>query len=267
MSHDDPVRLEQLVSGVTAGCIESDCALLGGETAILPDLYQRGDYDLAGFCVGVVERRRVIDGRSIAPGDLILGVASSGFHSNGYSLVRKDRIRDRRPEGGRLCRGAGPHGGRGGLLTPTRIYVRPVHLTNFGPLRREERDPRHRPHHEAAGCTKTWSGFCRRACGRSSAARSWPVPPVFHVAAKARGGGSGGDGSGVQPGYWLGVVVSPFYFDSVRARQACGVRPGELDDRADCGRRALAWRGVKINHQRHEGTKARRRTKRIILRR
>src|ERR1700686_4223874 len=75
MSHDDPVRLEQLVSGVVARCLESDCALLGGETAILPDLYRRGDYDLAGFCVGVVERRRVIDGRAIAPGDLIIGVA------------------------------------------------------------------------------------------------------------------------------------------------------------------------------------------------
>ena len=66
LSHDDPTLLEEIVDGVTRGCIESDCALLGGETAILPDLYQRGDYDLAGFCVGVVERRRVIDGKSIA---------------------------------------------------------------------------------------------------------------------------------------------------------------------------------------------------------
>ncbi len=67
----------------------SDCALIGGETAIMPDLYQRGDYDLAGFCVGVVERAKLIDGSAIAPGDVVLGVASSGLHSNGYSLVRK----------------------------------------------------------------------------------------------------------------------------------------------------------------------------------
>src|SRR5213079_429765 len=86
---DDPNRLEQIVAGVTAGCLQSDCALLGGETAIMPDLYARGDYDLAGFCVGVVERKRVIDGKGIVEGDVVLGVASSGLHSNGYSLVRK----------------------------------------------------------------------------------------------------------------------------------------------------------------------------------
>src|SRR3954452_17550255 len=89
MSHDDPERLEQLVDGVTRGCLESDCALLGGETAIMPDIYARDDYDLAGFCVGVVERRRIVDGRAIVPEDIVLGVASSGLHSNGYSLVRK----------------------------------------------------------------------------------------------------------------------------------------------------------------------------------
>ncbi len=89
MSHDDPPVLEQLVKGVSDGCLQADCALLGGETAIMPDLYQRGDYDLAGFCVGVVERKQIIDGKAIVAGDMLLGVASSGLHSNGYSLVRK----------------------------------------------------------------------------------------------------------------------------------------------------------------------------------
>src|SRR5215475_616380 len=89
MSHDDPPLLEQIVQGISAGCLDADCALLGGETAIMPDLYARGDYDLAGFCVGVVERNRIIDGHAIDPGDVILGVASSGLHSNGYSLARK----------------------------------------------------------------------------------------------------------------------------------------------------------------------------------
>jgi phosphoribosylformylglycinamidine cyclo-ligase len=125
MSHDDPERLEQLVEGISAGCIESDCALLGGETAIMPDIYARGDYDLAGFCVGVVERRRVIDGQAIAPGDTVLGVASSGLHSNGYSLVRKAvfeiaglSIADKIEELGRTV---GEE-----LLQPTRIYARPL---------------------------------------------------------------------------------------------------------------------------------------------
>ena len=89
MSQDDPARLEQIVAGISDGCIAADCALLGGETAIMPGLYQPGEYDLAGFCVGVVERRHVIDGSAIAAGDTILGVASSGLHSNGFSLVRK----------------------------------------------------------------------------------------------------------------------------------------------------------------------------------
>src|SRR5687767_14994555 len=89
MSHDDPERLEAIVRGVSDGCVEADCALLGGETAIMPDIYARGDYDLAGFCVGVVERKHLIDGHAIAPGDIVLGVASSGLHSNGYSFVRR----------------------------------------------------------------------------------------------------------------------------------------------------------------------------------
>src|SRR5215471_9983404 len=71
MAHDDPPLLEQIVQGISAGCLEADCALLGGETAIMPDLYARGDYDLAGFCVGVVERERVITGQAIAAEDVV----------------------------------------------------------------------------------------------------------------------------------------------------------------------------------------------------
>ncbi len=89
MSHDDPELLEQIVSGISDGCLQSEAALLGGETAIMPDLYQRGDYDLAGFAVGVVEKKNVIDGKQIGEGDVIIGLKSSGFHSNGYSLIRK----------------------------------------------------------------------------------------------------------------------------------------------------------------------------------
>ena len=89
MGKDDSSLLEQIVSGISRGCSDADCALLGGETAIMPDLYQPGDYDLAGFCVAVVERDSLIDGRAIVDGDIVLGVASSGLHSNGYSLARK----------------------------------------------------------------------------------------------------------------------------------------------------------------------------------
>ena len=89
MSHDDPQRLEQLVQGISDGCLQSGSALLGGETAIMPDHYQPGDYELAGFCVGVVEKSELIDGKSIAAGDVVIGVAANGVHANGFSLVRK----------------------------------------------------------------------------------------------------------------------------------------------------------------------------------
>lgn len=121
MSHDDPDLLEQIVSGISDGCLQADCALLGGETAIMPDLYQRGDYDLAGFCVGVVEKRKLITGSAIIPGDLLIGISSSGVHSNGYSLVRKivfeiagHQVDEHIPELGETVADA--------LLRPTLIY-------------------------------------------------------------------------------------------------------------------------------------------------
>src|SRR5450755_406956 len=127
MPKDDPTLTRDLIKGISDGCMEGDCALVGGETAILPDFYQPGDYDMAGFCVGVVERERIINGKGIQPGDLVLGLASTGLHSNGYSLVRKivfDRAvlktTDFVPELGRTV---GEE-----LLEPTRIYVRAVKL-------------------------------------------------------------------------------------------------------------------------------------------
>lgn len=125
MSHDDPERLEQIVAGISAGCVECDCALLGGETAIMPDLYARGDYDLAGFCVGVVERQRVIDGKAIQPGDQIIGISSSGLHSNGYSLARKVVFDVAGLQPGDFVESCGQTVGEL-LLEPTRIYARPV---------------------------------------------------------------------------------------------------------------------------------------------
>src|SRR5438045_7838035 len=89
MPKDDPELTRALIQGISDGCLQADCSLVGGETAILPDFYQPGDYDMAGFCVGVVERAHIINGRGIQPGDVVLGLASTGIHSNGYSLVRK----------------------------------------------------------------------------------------------------------------------------------------------------------------------------------
>jgi phosphoribosylformylglycinamidine cyclo-ligase len=125
MSRDDPALTRQVVSGISDGCVEAECALLGGETAILPEFYQKGEYDLAGFCVGVVERKQVLDGTAIRAGDKVIGLASSGLHSNGYSLARKLAF-DR----GGLAPGSHVEAlGRtvaDEFLEPTRIYVRAV---------------------------------------------------------------------------------------------------------------------------------------------
>lgn len=113
----------ELVSGVTEGCLQSDAALVGGETAEMPGFYQEGDYDIAGFCVGIVEKENLIDGSKVKAGNKIIGIASSGFHSNGYSLVRKiftdyDEIIETKEHGKKSIGEI--------LLTPTKIYVKPI---------------------------------------------------------------------------------------------------------------------------------------------
>jgi len=125
MPKDDPDLLEAIVTGIAAGCKDSGAALLGGETAIMPDLYQPGEYDLAGFCVGVAERSQIIDGKAIKSGDRLIGIASSGLHSNGFSLVRKAVFEVAGLAGTDLISELGCTV-FDALLKPTRIYVKPV---------------------------------------------------------------------------------------------------------------------------------------------
>lgn len=113
---------ETIIGGIAEGCRQARAALIGGETAELPGLYDAGDFDLAGFCVGVVEREQLIDGTQVRAGDSLLGLASSGPHSNGYSLIR--RIVDQSPDGAKTTWDGGCIGE--GLLAPTRIYVRAI---------------------------------------------------------------------------------------------------------------------------------------------
>jgi phosphoribosylformylglycinamidine cyclo-ligase len=163
---------QAVVASIAEGCRQAGCALIGGETAEMPGMYADGDYDLAGFCVGAVERGQLIDGSKIAPGDVIVGIASSGVHSNGFSLVRRiiaDRKWDLQAEAPFL-----PDVSLGeALLEPTRIYVKALlplvrdglihglaHITGGGLL---ENVPRVLP----------------KGCCATIQARSWEFPPLF----------------------------------------------------------------------------------------
>jgi phosphoribosylformylglycinamidine cyclo-ligase len=113
---------ESVIKGIVEGCIQAGAALIGGETAEMPSMYAEGDYDLAGFCVGIVEKDGIIDGSSTRPGDVLIGLPSSGPHSNGYSLIRKLLETAKATPATRL--GSGPL--YDALLAPTRIYVKPL---------------------------------------------------------------------------------------------------------------------------------------------
>jgi phosphoribosylformylglycinamidine cyclo-ligase len=117
--------LVDVVSGIAAGCRDAGCALIGGETAEMPGFYPEGEYDLAGFAVGMVERRGIIDGSKVKDGDVILGVASSGLHSNGYSLARKIVFDVMKLKPTDTVSGLSDSIGKA-LLVPTRIYVKPL---------------------------------------------------------------------------------------------------------------------------------------------
>lgn len=119
-----PERVAEVVSGVAAGCVQAGCALIGGETAEMPGFYPEDEYDLAGFCVGMADRAKIIDGSAVAPGDALIAIASSGVHSNGFSLVRKVfdvNERNLRVYVDELGMTLGE-----ALLTPTKIYVKPL---------------------------------------------------------------------------------------------------------------------------------------------
>lgn len=176
----EPEQLAQVVKGVADGCVQANCALVGGETAEMPGFYKVGEYDVAGFCVGVVDRNKIIDGSKIKAGDVIFGLPSSGLHSNGFSLARKLMLE---VEGKALTDPFGDSGKSIGevMLEPTRIYVKSVlallealpdavlgmaHITGGGLL---ENVPRVLP--------KTVNAVFDRS--------TWPKPAIFDALADA----------------------------------------------------------------------------------
>jgi phosphoribosylformylglycinamidine cyclo-ligase len=214
MHADDPKLTEQLVKGISDGCLESDCALVGGETAILPDFYQPGDFDMAGFCAGIVERDRVIDGDRIEPGDALIGLASSGVHSNGYSLVRKIvfdhanlTVETAVPELGKTV---GEE-----LLTPTRLYARPVRaVLDHYPVKRRG-VIRGLANVTGGGLPDNLGRILKP--GRRAVVRrgSWPVPPVFPWLQRLGNVSDDEMAKVFNLGIGFVMVVSPHFADSV----------------------------------------------------
>jgi len=171
-SKNEPQKIEQIVKGVAVGCKEAGAALIGGETAEMPDMYEIGEYDIAGFTVGAVEKSKIITGQLTKAGDVVIGLASSGIHSNGFSLVRRIVTKDNNvsldthiPELGQTIGEA--------LLTPTKIYVKPIldvlesvtvngiaHITGGG------------FHENMPRCLSTGHGI-------EINKNSWNIPPVF----------------------------------------------------------------------------------------
>jgi phosphoribosylformylglycinamidine cyclo-ligase len=176
----DVGRAEKVISGIAKGCEDAGCALLGGETAEMPGMYAAGEYDLAGFAVGVVDRAKIVDGTKVRPGDAVIGVASSGLHSNGYSLVRKVLF----DKAGMSI--ASTPAGLGepladALLRPTKIYARAVRAL----LERVEL--RALSHITGGGLPGNVPRVLPDGIGVELDPQTWSVPPIFSLVAEHGG--------------------------------------------------------------------------------
>jgi phosphoribosylformylglycinamidine cyclo-ligase len=162
---------EAVIKGIAEGCRQAECALLGGETAELPGFYATGEYDLAGFAVGVVSRKRIIDGESVRLGDQVVGVASSGLHSNGFSLARRVLFGGDTPLSVHDSLDSGIALGEA-LLRPTRIYVKAARLAL-------DHDVHAMCHITGGGLPENLPRVTPKGLGIEIDPSSWPIDPIF----------------------------------------------------------------------------------------
>lgn len=172
-----PEIVEAIVSGVAEGCRQAGCALVGGETAEMPGMYTPGEYDIAGFTVGAVEKSKLIDCSKVAVGDILVGIASSGVHSNGFSLVRKI-VSDADLEYDQKYEGTGSQTLGEMLLTPTKIYVKQVHAVL------DEVDVHGIAHITGGGFDENIPRILQPGQGIEIEEGSWEILPVFHLLEK-----------------------------------------------------------------------------------
>jgi phosphoribosylformylglycinamidine cyclo-ligase len=170
-------KAEAVIRGIADGCRQAGCALIGGETAEMPSFYAEGEYDLAGFAVGVVDRAKIIDGQGIRPGDALVGLASTGLHSNGYSLARRVLLEDGRlTVESRLSELDRPLGEV--LLTPTRIYAKQL-LTLAA-----EHPITGIAHITGGGVTENLPRILPAGCQARVHRGAWPIPPICKLIMK-----------------------------------------------------------------------------------
>ena len=175
-----PEKIEQIVSGVADGCVLANCALIGGETAEMPDMYDIDDYDVAGFTVGAVEKSKIITGEKTKAGDVVIGLASSGVHSNGFSLVRKIILKDHHIDLNTYMEELNDTLGNT-LLTPTRIYVKPVLKVL------ESVDVHGIAHITGGGFYENMPRCLNEGLGIEIEKGTYEIPPIFHVLQKLSG--------------------------------------------------------------------------------
>ncbi|MCG8648527.1 MAG: phosphoribosylformylglycinamidine cyclo-ligase [Pirellulales bacterium] len=222
MGKDDPVRLEKIVQGISDGCVAGDMALLGGETAIMPDMYGSEDYDLAGFAVGVVERRRLIDGSLIGEGDIVLGLESSGLHSNGFSLVRKVihdaglRWDDALPEfDGQTLADV--------CLQPTRIYTQAIRAVQSH--YRVKQVLHGLAHITGGGIEENLDRILPSNVDAQIDSQAWQLPTVFEWLQRTGNIDTAEMRRVFNMGIGMAVVVSDFYSSSIMSQLAdSGIR-------------------------------------------
>lgn len=175
---NEPKRIEQLVKGVADGCVQAECALIGGETAEMPDMYAHNHYDIAGFCVGAVEKSKLLDGQSTRSGQVLIGLPSSGVHSNGFSLVRKVLFKDAKLDPHQRYAELDNELLGDVLLTPTRIYVKTIkHLL-------AHLDIKGMSHITGGGFYENVPRMLQEGQGVTINMNSFPRPKIFDFIAK-----------------------------------------------------------------------------------
>jgi len=207
-----PGKMKEVLHGIANGCCEADCALLGGETPEMPGFYHDGEYDLAGFAVGIVEKKKIINGKDIGAGDVVIGLKSSGVHSNGFSLVRKVIFEKAKLDvNSKLKTIDGTIGDE--LLKPTKIYVKPIRalLRHY----RSKKVVKGMAHITGGGLVENIPRVLPEGCSVRIKKGSWPVPAIFEVIQKRGKIDEGEMYNVLNMGIGMVLIVSEYYAPSI----------------------------------------------------